>query len=154
MNLMDVGLAHFSRQVLDGLLDSNIGFAVFDNRFRYRFANEALAKLHRVPPEAHDGEGLRSIVGNAASKIEPALDVVFDTGKVLTCFELVSNVPTRPGLVHWTGTHFPIRDGRGKLKQVGAFVVDRGFLKAGMTQSGALGCSKGSWSMCTRQKSR
>jgi DNA-binding CsgD family transcriptional regulator len=134
MNLIDVGLAHFSRQVLDGLLDSNIGFAVFDDRFRYRFANEALAKLHRVPAEAHEGESLRSIVGDAASRIEPALDVVFNTGKVLTCFELVGNVPTRPGLVHWTGAHFPIRDGRGKLKQVGAFVVERGAPKG---QNGA-----------------
>jgi DNA-binding CsgD family transcriptional regulator len=134
MELMDVGLAHFSRQVLDGLLDSNIGFAVFDDHFRYRFANEALAKLHRVPAEAHEGESLRSIVGDAASRIEPALDVVFDTGKVLTCFELVGTVPTRPGFVHWTGAHFPIRDGRGKLKQVGAFVVERGAPKG---QNGA-----------------
>jgi DNA-binding CsgD family transcriptional regulator len=134
MELMDVGLAHFSRQVLDGLLDSNIGFAVFDDHFRYRFANEALAKLHRVPAEAHEGESLRSIVGDAASRIEPALDVVFNTGKVLTCFELVGNVPTRSGFVHWTGAHFPIRDGRGKLKQVGAFVVERGAPKG---QNGA-----------------
>ena len=126
MNLMDVGLAHFSRQVLDGLLDSNIGFAVFDDRLRYRFANEALAKLHRVPPEAHEGERLRRIVGDAASKIEPALEAVFDSGKVLTRFELLSNIPTRPEVVHWTATHFPIRDGRGKLKQVGAFVVESG----------------------------
>jgi DNA-binding CsgD family transcriptional regulator len=126
MELMDVGLAHFSRQVLDGLLDSNIGFAVFDDRLRYRFANEALAELHRVPAEAHEGESLRSIVGDAASKIERALDVVFDTGKVVTCVELVGNVPTRPDFVHWRGTHFPIRDGRGKLKQVGVFVVERG----------------------------
>jgi DNA-binding CsgD family transcriptional regulator len=134
MNLMDVGLAHFSRQVLDGLLDSNIGFAVFDDRFRYRFANDALAKLHRVPAEAHEGESLRRIMCDAASRIEPALEAVFDTGKVLTCFELVGNVPTRPELVHWTGTHFPIRDGRGKLKQVGAFVVERG---ASKRQNGA-----------------
>lgn len=125
MELMDVGLAHFSRQVLDGLLDSNVGFAVFDDRFRYRFANEALAKLHRVPAEAHEGESLCSIVGEASNRIAPALEVVFDTGKVLPSFELVSKVPTRPGLVHWTGTHFPIRDGRGKLKQVGAFVFER-----------------------------
>lgn len=123
MNLMDVGLAHFSRQVLDGLLDSNIGFAVFDDRFRYRFANEALAKLHRVPSEAHEGERLRRIVGDAASKIEPALEAVFDSGKVLTRFELLCKIPTRPEVVHWTATHFPIRDGRGKLKQVGAFEI-------------------------------
>jgi DNA-binding CsgD family transcriptional regulator len=45
---------------------------------------------------------------------------------VLTRFELLSNIPTRPEVVHWTATHFPIRDGRGKLKQVGAFVVESG----------------------------
>ena len=56
-------------------------FVVFDDRFRYRFANEALAKLHRVPSEAHEGERLRRIVGDAASKIESALETVFGFGK-------------------------------------------------------------------------
>jgi DNA-binding CsgD family transcriptional regulator len=118
--------AHFSRQVLQGLLTSNVGFAVFDHRFHYRLVNEALAAMHRVPAQAHAGESLRQITGAAALKIEPALDAVFATGKGVPSFELIGNIPKRPEAVHWTGTHFPIRDGRGKVKEVGVFVVDVG----------------------------
>src|SRR5579863_1431269 len=109
--------ADFSRQVFGALLTSNVGFAVFDRRFRYRLVNNALAAMHRVPPQDHEGESLHSITGNAAAKIEPALDAVFATGKVLPNFELIDNVPRRPEGVHWTGTHFPIRDGRGKINE-------------------------------------
>jgi DNA-binding CsgD family transcriptional regulator len=116
----------FSAEVFKGLLTSRIGFAVFDRKFRYRLVNEALAAMHRVPAEAHSGESLRSITGKAAGKIEPALDAVFATGKALPNFELIDNVPTRPEGVHWTGTHFPIRDGRGKVKEVGVFVTEVG----------------------------
>jgi len=116
----------FSGEVFKGLLTSRIGFAVFDRKFRYRLVNEALAAMHRVPAEAHSGESIRSITGKAAGKIEPALDAVFATGEALPNFELIDNVPTRPEGVHWTGTHFPIRDERGKIKEVGAFVVEAG----------------------------
>jgi len=118
--------ANFSRQIFEALLISNVGFAVFDHRFRYRLINQALAAMHRVPAQAHAGESLRSITGNAAVKIEPALDAVFATGEVIPSFELIGNVPRRPEGVHWTGTHFPIRDGRGKIKEVGVFVVEVG----------------------------
>jgi DNA-binding CsgD family transcriptional regulator len=117
---------NLSSQVFEGLLTSNVGFAVLDRRFRYRLVNQALAAMHQVPAEDHAGESLRNIVGNAAGKIEPALDSVFATGEVLPRFELIDNVPRRPEGVHWMGTHFPIRDARGKIKEVGAFVVEAG----------------------------
>jgi DNA-binding CsgD family transcriptional regulator len=117
---------NFSRQVFGGLLTSNIGFAVLDRRFRYRLVNEALAAMHRIPVEAHLGETLRSMTGNAAMQIEPALDSVFNTGEVASSAELIGRVPRRSEGVHWTGTHFPIRDGRGKIKEVGVIVVEVG----------------------------
>jgi DNA-binding CsgD family transcriptional regulator len=119
--------ANFSRQVLEGLLTSSVGFAVFDRWFRYRLVNQALAAMHRVPAPDHAGESLRQITGDAAQKIEPALDAVFATGEGVPSFELIGNVLRRPEAVHWTGTHFPIRDGRGKVKEVGVLVVDVGF---------------------------
>jgi len=120
--------AHFSRQVFEGLLTSNVGFAVLDRRFRYRFVNEALAAMHRIPAEAHLGETLRSMTGNgnATVKIERSFDAVFDTGEVVRSVELIGSVPRRSEGVHWTGTHFPIRDGRGKIKEVGVIVVEVG----------------------------
>jgi len=118
--------AHFSRQVLQGLLTSRVGFAVFDRSFRYRLVNDALGAMHRVPVQDHAGESLRKIVGNSALKIEPALDAVFATGEVVPRFELIGNVPMRPESVHWTSTHFPIRSGRRTIKEVGVFVVEVG----------------------------
>src|SRR4029077_826358 len=88
--------ADFSRQVFEGLLASNVGFAVFDRWFRYRFINQTLAAMHRVPVPDHTGESLRKITGDAALKIEPALDAVFATGKGVTSFELMGNVLRRP----------------------------------------------------------
>jgi DNA-binding CsgD family transcriptional regulator len=117
---------NFARQVFEGLLTSRVGFGVLDRRFRYRLVNEALAEMHRIPAEAHEGETLRSMTGNAAVNIEPALDAVFNTGEVASSAELIGSVPRRSEGVHWTGTHFPIRDGRGKIKEVGVFVVEVG----------------------------
>lgn len=116
--------ARFSRQVFEGVLNSSVGFAVFDRWFRYRIVHEALAAMHGVPAEAHAGESLRNIIGDVAVKIEPALDAVFATGQ--GSFELIGSVSKRSDIVHWTGTHFPIRHGRGKVKEVGVFVVDVG----------------------------
>ena len=131
--------AHFSRQVFKALLTSNVGFGVLDRRFRYRFVNETLAAMHRIPAEAHLGETLRSMTGNGAVKIEAALGAVFDTGEVVSSAELIGSVPRRSEAVHWTGTHFPIRDGRGKIKEVGVFVVEVG---SGIHNRSAIGANK------------
>ncbi len=117
---------NFARQVFEGILTSRVGFGVLDRRFRYRLVNEALAEMHRIPAEAHVGETLRSMTGNAAVNIEPALDAVFNTGEVASNAELIGRVPRRSEGVHWTGTHFPIRDECGKIKEVGVFVVEVG----------------------------
>ena len=116
--------AHFSGQILKGLLTSRIGFAVFDRRLRYRLVNDALAAMHRVPVQDHLGENPRKIIGNAALRIEPALEAVLATGEVIPRCELIGSVPMRPEGVHWTGTHFPIRNARGKITDVGVFVVE------------------------------
>jgi DNA-binding CsgD family transcriptional regulator len=132
---------HFSRQVFKALLTSNVGFGVLDRRFRYRLVNEALAGMHRIPAEAHLGETLRSMTGNgnATVKIERSFDAVFDTGEVVRSVELIGSVPRRSEGVHWTGTHFPIRDGRGKIKEVGVIVVEVG---SGIHNRSAIGANK------------
>ena len=96
----------------------------FDRRLRYRLVNDALAAMHRVPVQDHLGENPRKIIGNAALRIEPALEAVLATGEVVPRCEFIGNVPMRPEGVHWTGTHFPIRNARGKITDVGVFVVE------------------------------
>jgi DNA-binding NarL/FixJ family response regulator len=110
---------YFAGQVLTGLGASSIAFGIFDRWFRFRFVNEALAKINRIPVQDHFGESIRTITGEVALKAEPALQAVFDTGKPISGFEITGKLPRRSDVGHWVATYFPIRDARGRVKQVG-----------------------------------
>jgi DNA-binding CsgD family transcriptional regulator len=110
---------HFAEQVLAGLVASSICFSIFDRRFRCQFVNDALAKTNGIPVPDHIGESLRTITGEVAQKAEPELQAVFDTGRVISGFEITGKLPKRSDVGHWIATYFPIRDTRGRVKQVG-----------------------------------
>jgi len=114
-----VRVPHFAGQVLIGLIASDVNFAIFDRQLRFRFVNDALAKINRIPVQDHIGESLRKITGEVALKAEPALHAVFDTGKVISGFEITGKLPKGLDVGHWIATYFPIRDARGKVKQAG-----------------------------------
>jgi DNA-binding NarL/FixJ family response regulator len=114
----------FAGQVLNGLIASSIAFSIFDRRLRCRFVNEALAKINRIPAQDHIGESLRTITGEVALKAEPILQAVFDTGKVISGFEITGKLPKRLDVGHWMATYFPIRDARRRVKQVGVFAAE------------------------------
>jgi DNA-binding NarL/FixJ family response regulator len=115
---------HFAGQVLSGLVASNIAFGIFDRWFRCQFVNEALAKINRIPVRDHIGETLRTIAGEVALKAEPILQAVFDTGKVISGFEITGKLQKRPEVGHWIATYFPIRDARGRIIQVGVLSAE------------------------------
>jgi DNA-binding NarL/FixJ family response regulator len=124
---MDVNVIrapNFSGQVLRGLIASSIAFGIFDRQFRCRFVNEALAKINRIPVQDHIGETLRRIAGQVALKAEPVLQAVFDTGRIVSGFEVTGKLPKRPEVGHWIATYFPIRDARGRVKQVGVLSAE------------------------------
>src|SRR5437879_8968514 len=114
----------FSRQVYRGLFASNIGFAVFDRWFRYRSVNEALAVMHGVPVQDHWGENVRKITGDMAEKVEPALNAVFDTGKVISGLQVIGKIPMMADPGHWIDTFLPIRNVRGRIENVGVLVTE------------------------------
>src|ERR1700730_16783001 len=109
----------FARQVLRGLVASSTAFGIFDRWFRCQFVNDALAKINRIPRQDHIGETVRTITGEVALKAEPALQAVFDTGRLISGFEITGKLPKRSAVGHWVATYFPIRDSRGKVNQVG-----------------------------------
>jgi DNA-binding NarL/FixJ family response regulator len=115
---------NFSAQVLTGLITSSIAFSIFDRRFRFRFVNDALAKINRVPVQDHIGESVRKIAGDVALKAEPILESIFDTGKVVSGFEIIGKLPKRPDVGHWIATYFPIRNERGRIIQVGVLSAE------------------------------
>lgn len=105
---------------------SNVGLAVFDESLSYQMVNPYLAASNRTSVESHLGKHVREILGNVGLQIEPAIERVFSTAEpVLNC-ELAGALPTRPEGGHWLDTLFPIADSNGKVKQVGAVVVDLG----------------------------
>jgi len=115
---------NFPGQVLTGLVESNIAFSVFDQRLRFRFVNDALAKINRVPVQDHIGESVRKIAGDLALKAEPILESIFETGKVVSGFEISGKLPKRPDVGHWIATYFPIRNKRGRVIRVGVLSVE------------------------------
>jgi DNA-binding CsgD family transcriptional regulator len=115
---------HFAGQVLSGLVTSSIAFGIFDRRFLCRFVNEALARINHIPVQDHIGESLRNIAGEVALKAEPILQGVFDTGKVISGFEITGKLAKRSDVGNWIATYFPIRDVRGRVKQVGVLSTE------------------------------
>jgi DNA-binding NarL/FixJ family response regulator len=115
---------NFSAQVLRGLITSSIAFSVFDERFRFHFVNDALAKINRVPVKDHLGESVRKIAGDLALKAEPILESIFGTGKVVSGFEITGKLPKRPDVAHWVATYFPIRNEKRRIIQVGVLSAE------------------------------
>lgn len=123
--------------MLKSLLESNIGFAIFDRRFRFQFANEALAAMNRIPAQDHIGEHARKIAGEVALRVEPTFHAVFDTGRIISGLQIMGRLPKRSDVCHWTATWFPIRDPRERVKQVGTFVVEvSSYAQSGEVASG------------------
>ena len=62
--------------------------------------------------------------GDVALQAEPILQSVFDTGKVISGFEITGKLPKRRDVGHWIATYFPIRDAREKIIQVGVLSAE------------------------------
>ena len=92
------------------------------------FAADSLTKpsrqINRIPVQDHIGETVRRITGQVALKAEPALQAVFDTGRIISGFEITGKLPKRSDVGHWVATYFPIRDARRRVKQVGVLSAE------------------------------
>jgi formate hydrogenlyase transcriptional activator len=102
----------------------NVGFLICDESLRYVKINDALARMDGIPAEAHLGKTVYDILGEAAAKVVPAFHQVFSTGQPLSNFEVVAKLPSRTEPAHWIENYFPIKDADGRVRQVGAVVVE------------------------------
>ncbi|MCU1243984.1 MAG: domain S-box [Candidatus Acidoferrum typicum] len=103
---------------------STVGVAIFDREFRYRAINDALACMNGVPADAHLGKTLRAVLGDAATKVQPAFEHVFATGQPLCNVEIVAELPSRSAVGHWNESCFPIKDQAGQVQEVGVMVLE------------------------------
>jgi CRP-like cAMP-binding protein len=111
--------------LISGLFDSpGVGIAVCDKRFRFKAINPALAAMNGVPVEAHLDKTIYEVLGNLAERIQYAFDEVLQTGKPVSNFGLIGKPESRPDPSQWIENFFPIKDRFGKVKEVGAIVIE------------------------------
>src|SRR2546425_80957 len=103
---------------------STVGLAILDDQLRYQAINNTLAAMNGVPAEAHLGRTLRDVLGDAASKLDPILQRVLVTAEPALNIDLTATLPAMSEVRHWIVNYFPIKNAAGRVKQVGAVVVD------------------------------
>ena len=114
-----------SRDLLSALFHSStVGVGILDRQFRFRAINDALAAMNGIPAAAHLGKTIHAVLGSAAAKVQPAFEHVFATGQPVSDFELTAELPSRGAIGHWSESYFPIKDGAGRVQQVGAIVLE------------------------------
>jgi len=103
---------------------SSVGVAICDKRLRFQAINDTLASMNGLPAEAHIDKTIYQMLGNAATKVEPAFQHVFVTGEPLSNYQVIAQLPTRTETGHWIENYYPIKNGSGKVLQVVAIVLE------------------------------
>lgn len=101
-----------------------LGVAICDDQLRYVGVNNALARMNGVPVEAHIGKTVREVIGSVGSGVELLMHSVMYTGEGLLNAEISGKLPTGNAEGSWIASYFPIRDSTGRVKRVGALVVE------------------------------
>jgi len=100
-----------------------VGVAVYDNRFRYRAINPALASINGLPVRAHLGKTLSQVLGDFAPQVTKPMEEVFRTGRPLAGVEIAGKLPTRKEPGQWVVNYFPLKGSGGRVEQVGLVVI-------------------------------
>jgi DNA-binding CsgD family transcriptional regulator len=118
-------LSYFPRDtVITALNDSKIGIVICDRQMRYKALNKSVAEIHNVPIEAHLGHRFHEIIGSMADKVVPLWENVFVTGQPSPNLEVTGRLPKRSEAGRWIENLFPLKDERGRVAQVGCFVIE------------------------------
>ena len=110
--------------LLSALDTSTIGIVICDRRLRYKALNRSVARIHNVPVEAHLGHTFHEILGSFADRVAPLWENVFSSGQRLSNLDITGQLPKRSGVGRWIENLFPLTDSRGRIMQVGCFVIE------------------------------
>jgi len=106
------------------------GLCLIDLDFRFIRANSVLAEINGKTPEEHAGRPIREVLPELAPVIEPLLRQVVETGKAITNHEISGETARAPGQKrYWLVSYFPVAAGEGKIRALGAMVVEITALK-------------------------
>ncbi|HEV7966599.1 MAG TPA: LuxR C-terminal-related transcriptional regulator [Candidatus Acidoferrales bacterium] len=112
------------QSLLSGVNYHKIGVVVCDRRLRYKALSQSVAEMHNVPVKGHFGHSFHQILGTFAEKVAPFWENVLSTGQPFTNFEIIGKLPKRSDTARWIENLFPLRDGRGRITQVGCIVIE------------------------------
>ncbi|MBV9087418.1 MAG: PAS domain-containing protein [Acidobacteriaceae bacterium] len=101
-----------------------VGFAICDQRLRFQAINSTLAAVNGLSVDAHLGNSLHDLLGDAAEAVTTGFRRVLAVGEAVAPFELVAKLPRRTEVGHWIESYVPIRSRHGKVIGVGAIVVE------------------------------
>ena len=119
-----VELSDAERLFRDFFNSSNVGLAIFDQQLRYQMLNQCLAASNGTSVQSHLGRHVREMLGNVALQVEPAIQQVFATARSIVNCEVTGALPTKLDGGRWIDNFFPMTDENGRVKQVGAVVVE------------------------------
>ena len=103
---------------------SAIGIVICDRRLRYKALNRSAAEMHNLPVEALLGRTFHENLGNMAEKVVPVWENVLASGQRLSNWEVTGQLPKRLDVGRWIANLFPLTDSRGRIAQVGCFVIE------------------------------
>ena len=107
---------------------SAIGIAICDNQLRYQSVNTALAATNGISVEAHLGNTIRDVLGQAAEAVVPALTKVLATGEAMSN-QFAVRLPSREGIVHCVVSYFPVKRAANRGPWLGGILVETTALK-------------------------
>ncbi len=120
-----VGKLFSEEQLLAEFLNnSNVGLGIVDDQLRYQALNLRLAEMNGRTIQFHLGKTLREVLGEVALQVEPAIKLVFATGRPIFNIELAGTLPARADATCFVDHILPLKDARGRVKHVGAVVVE------------------------------
>ncbi|MDF3142274.1 MULTISPECIES: SpoIIE family protein phosphatase [unclassified Streptomyces] len=112
------------------LHSSPIGLAVLDNDLRYRFINDALARLNGLPVTAHLGRSILDVLDLPDPQAyEDMLRRVTDGGETIDNLHVAAIRPDGTAYAA-VGTLFPLRDADGRIVGQAGVVHDLGGTRA------------------------
>ncbi len=104
--------------------NSSVGFALFDEDYRFIRINDVMAEINGVPAAEHLQKTVRDVLPDIAPVVEPLFQQVFDTNQPIRHVAVQGTTPAQPNVLRdWIASYDPIDLPNGRMA-VSAVVVE------------------------------
>jgi formate hydrogenlyase transcriptional activator len=103
---------------------SHVGLCILDCDFRYRVINSTLAEMNGQPVHLHLGRTVHEVLGEGAADVEAYIASVVSSGQSILDLHVSFQLPNKSEPSHWIANYLPIKDASGRVRQIGAVIVE------------------------------